>query len=479
MSETRITFLGAAGTVTGSRHMLETHGKRLLIDCGLFQGTKENRLKNWDGMKDAEGHVIEPSTIDTVLLTHAHVDHIGYLPRLVKEGFRGDILCSTATAELAKILLMDTAHLQEEEARWANKRGYSRHSPALPLFGRQDAERVFPLIKPVPYGTHFEPAPGVRGKFRDIGHILGASFLDLKTTQTRNERKIVFSGDVGRPTDTLLRPPAQAYNVNYLVMESTYGDRLHEYGDPVDHIVSAVNEGIARGGVVLVPAFAVGRAQMLLYVLREMQDAGRISPGIPIYLDSPMAIEALNVHRANISDLNLFCRKQSLHGVDLFRPQNLHLCVTREDSQKINTVKENAIVISSSGMMAGGRILHHLHERLPDEQNTILIIGYQAEGTRGRALVDGRKEIKMFGEMVPVNARLERIEGFSGHADYEELLAWVLGFNMRPERIFLVHGEGEASKTFAASLHKHFDKHWKKPLDITVPDQGYHTLLDF
>jgi metallo-beta-lactamase family protein len=479
MSDTRITFLGAAGTVTGSRHLLETHGKRLLIDCGLFQGTKENRLKNWDGMKDADGNVIDPATIDTVLLTHAHVDHIGYLPRLVKEGFHGDILCSTATAELAKILLMDTAHLQEEEARWANKKGYSKHSPALPLFTRQDAERVFPLFKPIPYGTHFEPAPGVRGKFRDVGHILGAAFIDLKTTQSRTERKIVFSGDVGRPTDTLLRPPAQAYNVNYLVMESTYGDRLHEHGDPVDRIVDAINVGLNRGGVILVPAFAVGRAQMLLYVLREMQESGRISAKIPIYLDSPMAVEALNVHRANVSDLNLFCRKQSLHGIDLFRPQNLHLAVTREESQKINNVKENAIIISSSGMMAGGRILHHLQKRLPDERNTVLIIGYQAEGTRGRSLVDGKEEIKMFGEMVPVKAHLERIEGFSGHADYEELLAWILGFNMRPERIFIVHGEGGASRTFASSLHKHFDKHWQKPLDITVPTQGFHALLEF
>ena len=464
---TRLTFLGAAGTVTGSRHLLETRGKKLLVDCGLFQGTKENRLKNWAPFP------VDPSTIDAVLLTHAHVDHIGYLPRLVKDGFTGPIHCTEATAQLAQLLLMDTAHLQEEEARWANKKGYSRHSPAEPLFRRQDAERVFGHFQPVSYGTHFEPAPGLRGKFRDVGHILGAAFLDLKTTQSRVERKIVFTGDVGRPTDTLLRPPAQPYNVDYLVMESTYGDRLHEAGDPVSHIARAINEGLERGGVILVPAFAVGRAQMLLYVLREMQEDGRIPTDVAIFLDSPMAVEALSVHKRSIGDLNLNCRKQFLHGIDLFKPRNLNLAVTREDSQKINEVKSRAIIISSSGMMAGGRILHHLHERLPGSQNTVLVIGYQAEGTRGRSLVDGAETLRMFGEDVPVKAHLERIEGFSGHADYEEMLAWLMGFNRTPERTFLIHGEGNASQIFAASIRKTLK--W----DVSVPAEGDHVILDF
>jgi metallo-beta-lactamase family protein len=467
---TRLTFLGAAGTVTGSRHLLETRGKKLLIDCGLFQGTKANRERNW--MPFSEDH--DPATIDAVLLTHAHIDHTGYLPRLVKDGFHGPIYCTEATADLVKIMLADTAHLQEEEARWANKRGYSKHKPALPLFDHHDAERVYPLLKPLSYGTHFEPAPGIRGKFRDVGHILGAAFLDLKTSQSRVERKIVFSGDVGRPTDTILRPPAQPYNVDYLVMESTYGDRLHEACDPVEHIVRAINEGLARGGVILVPAFAVGRAQMLLYVLREMQEIGRIPSDVPIFLDSPMAVEALSVHKRNIPDLNLFCRKQFLSGVDLFTPRNLNLAVTKEDSQGINAIGGRAIIISSSGMMAGGRILHHLQKRLPNEKNTILIIGYQAEGTRGRALVDGKETIRMFGEEVPVKAHLERIEGFSGHADYEEMLAWLLGFNKKPERVFLVHGEGNASKSLAEKIQKTL--RWK---DVTVPAQGDHVLLDF
>jgi metallo-beta-lactamase family protein len=466
MFDTRITFLGAAGTVTGSRHLLETRGKRLLIDCGLFQGTKVNRLKNWDQFG------VDPASIDTVLLTHAHVDHIGYLPRLVKDGFRGEIICTNATADLAKILLMDTAHLQEEEARWANKKGYSKHKPALPLFATQDAERVLPMFRPVSFGTHFEPAPGVRGKFRDAGHILGASFLDLKTVGSRDERKIVFSGDVGRPSDMILRPPAQPYNVDYLIMESTYGDRLHEPEDPVTHIARAINEGLARGGVIVIPAFAVGRSQTLLYVLRELEAAGRI-PAVPIYLDSPMAVEALGVHKKYFSDLNLDCRKKSLQDIELFRPRNLNLSVTRQQSQKINDVSEGAIIISASGMCAGGRILHHLQQRLPDEKNTVLIIGYQAEGTRGRSLVEGRETLRMFGEDVPVRAHLERIEGFSGHADYAELLAWLLGFNKKPERVFLVHGEGEASEAMAKKIRHHFK--W----DVSVPQEGSHALLAF
>jgi len=477
---TRLSFLGAAGTVTGSRHLLETRDKRLLIDCGMFQGTKANRLKNWAEFQ------VDPASIDAVMLTHAHVDHIGYLPRLVKDGFRGPIHCTDATADLARILLLDTAHLQEEEAKWANKRGYTKHHPAEPLFRREDAERVLPLLQPVPYGTHFEPAPGVRAKFRDAGHILGASFLDLKTVQSRRERKIVFSGDVGRPTDALLRPPAQPYNVDYLVMESTYGDRLHEPHSPVEHIARAINEGLERGGSIVIPAFAVGRSQMLLYVLRELEEAGRI-PVLPVYLDSPMAVEALDIHRHHVPDLNLDCRKKHLLGTHLFRPKNLHLSVTREDSQKINDVKSGAIIISASGMVAGGRIMHHMHERLPNEKNTVLIIGYQAEGTRGRAIVDGRPTVRMFGEEVPIKAHVERIEGFSGHADYEELLAWLMGFNRPAERVFLVHGEGEASKAMMQHIKDNKGKLPKWPSsegkrmawDVSIPAEGDHVLLDF
>ncbi len=480
---TRISFLGAAGTVTGSRHLLETHGRTLLVDCGLFQGTKPNRLKNRQPISD----YVDPAKIDAVLLTHAHVDHIGYLPKLVKDGFRGPIHCTCATAELARILLLDTAHLQEEEARWANKRGYSKHSPAEPLFRKEDAERVLPLIQSMPFGTHFEPAQGVRAKFRDVGHILGAAYLDLKTVLSRRERKIVFSGDIGRPTDMLLRPPAQPYNVDYLIMESTYGDRVHEPENPVEHIARAINEALERGGVIVIPAFAVGRSQTLLYVLRELEEAGRI-PELPVFLDSPMAIEALDIHRRHIADMNLECRRKHLCDTHIFTPKNLRISVTREDSQKINAIKKDAIIISASGMAAGGRILHHLHERLPDERNSVFIIGYQAEGTRGRTITEGRPYVRMFGEEVPIKAHIERIEGFSGHADHEEMLAWLMGFNRPVERVFLVHGEGEARQALKEQIQRQRKKlpKWTKEedknrleWDVTIPQEGDSAILEF
>ena len=460
----RLNFLGAAGTVTGSRHMIEFNGKQLLVDCGLFQGTKENRLKNW------EPFPVEPSSLDAIMLTHAHIDHIGFLPAVVKHGFRGPIYCTKATAELAAILLPDTGHLQEEEAKWANKKGYSKHKPAKPLFTEEDAKEVLQYLEPVDYGQHFEPAPELRGKFRDTGHILGAGFLDLKSATTG--RKIVFSGDVGRPTDAILRAPAPVYNADYLVVESTYGDRLHAEEFSEDELARVVNESMEREGVLVIPAFAVGRSQTILYVLRELEAAGRI-PEVPVYLDSPMANQALNVHKSHIADLNLLCRRKSLSGVRLFHPKQLRLSISRQDSIAINDIRKRAIIISASGMATGGRIVHHLRERLPEANNTVLFIGYQAVGTRGRSILEGKETVRMFGEDVPVNARIERIEGFSGHADYREILAWMMGFNRAPERVFLVHGEPEAAQAMAGHIQKQFK--W----DVTIPAEGDHVLLDF
>ncbi|MEX0325343.1 MAG: MBL fold metallo-hydrolase RNA specificity domain-containing protein [Puniceicoccaceae bacterium] len=461
----RLTFLGAAGTVPGSRPLVEVNDKRLLVACGLFQGPKKIRLKNW------EPFPVEPASIDAVMLTHAHIDHIGFLPAIVKHGFRGPIYCTKATADLAGILLPDTGHLQEEEAKWANKKGYSKHKPAKPLFTEDDARDVLQYLQPVDYGQHFEPAPDVRGKFRDTGHILGAGFLDLKST-TSSSRKIIFSGDVGRPVDSILRAPVPAYNADYLVMESTYGDRLHEETYPVDDLVRVVNESMERGGVLVIPSFAVGRSQTLLYLLRELEEADRI-PRVPIYLDSPMANHALQVHRNHISDLNLTCRKQSIAGERIFHPEKLVCSVSREQSMKINSVQKRAIIISASGMVTGGRILHHLKERLSEPQHTVLFIGYQAQGTRGRTILEGKESVKMFGQQVPIKAKIERIEGFSGHADYNELLAWMMGFNKAPERTFLVHGEPEASSAMAEHIRRHFK--W----DVTVPVEDDQVLLDF
>jgi metallo-beta-lactamase family protein len=462
----RLSFLGAAGTVTGSRHMIEVNDKRLLVDCGLFQGPKKNRLKNW------EPFPVEPSSIDAIMLTHAHIDHIGFLPAVVNEGFRGPIHCTRATADLAGILLPDTGHLQEEEAKWANKKGYSKHKPAKPLFTEEDAKAALQYLEPVDYGDHFEPAPKLRAKYRDTGHILGAGFLDLKSEAGGKRRKIVFTGDLGRPTDAILRAPAPAYNVDYLVMESTYGDRLHKEEFSDDELARVVNESMERGGVLVIPAFAVGRSQTLLYVLRELEEAGRI-PEVPVYLDSPMANHALNIHKRHIADLNLTARKQSLSGVKLFHPKNLRLSVSREQSMEINDIRSGAIIISASGMVTGGRILHHIKERIPEKRNTVLFIGYQAEGTRGKSILEGRETVRMFGREFPVKAQIERIEGFSGHADYHEMLAWLMGFNRSPERVFLVHGEPEAAQAMAGHIRKQFK--W----DVSVPSEGDHVLLDF
>jgi metallo-beta-lactamase family protein len=464
--QTRLTFLGAAGTVTGSRYLLETRGKKLLIDCGLFQGPKEHRLKN------REPFGFDAAEIDRVMLTHAHIDHTGLLPKLVKEGFSGPVTATTATCDLAKIMLPDTGHLQEEEAKWANKRGYSKHRPALPLFTKQDAEAVLPLLAPVAYGEHFAPAENVRGQFRDAGHILGSAHLDLKAKRLQGTRKIVFGGDLGRPADAILRCPSQAYNIDYLVLESTYGNRLHGEQDPVRELARVVNASLERGGVLVIPSFAVGRAQTLLYVLRELESAGAI-PKVPIYVDSPMAIEALEVHRAHVPDLNLHCRAQAIAGVGLFRPEKLKLSVTRDDSIRINSIDSGAIIISASGMCTGGRILHHLAERLPDDRNTILFIGYQGVGTRGRTIVEGKPVVRMFGGEVPVKAKIENISGFSGHADYNEILAWLMGCNRPPERVFIVHGEAEAAREMAERVRSQFK--W----DVTIPAEGDSFLLDF
>jgi metallo-beta-lactamase family protein len=462
----RLTFLGANGTVTGSRHMLETRGKRFLVDCGLFQGPKTNRLKNW------EPFPFDAREVDGVILTHAHVDHIGLLPRLVKEGFAGPVYGTRATCDLAKILLPDTGHLQEEEARWANKRGYTRHKPALPLFTEEDAKQVFQYLTPVDYGQHFVVDPHVRGQYRDAGHILGSAFVDLKATRLQGSRKIVFGGDLGRPYDAILRAPSQPYDVDYLVLESTYGNRLHDDMAPVAELARVIRQSMERGGVLVIPSFAVGRTQTILFLLRQLEEAGDI-PVVPVYVDSPMAVEALQVHRHHIADLNLAARKVAIGNGEVFRPRKLQLSVTRNQSIAINGVDRGAIIISASGMVNGGRILHHLDNRLPDERNTVLFIGYQAEGTRGRSIVDGKETVRMFGRDVPVRAHIETISGFSGHADYLEIMAWLAGFTRPPERTFIVHGEADAADALAARIRSHFK--W----DVTVPKEGDSFLLDF
>jgi len=463
---TSITFHGATGTVTGSRHLLEIDGQKFLIDCGLFQGTKDNRRRNWQRFP-------EPAeTLDAVLLTHAHLDHSGWLPKLYHEGFRGQVYCTTATRELCDVLLMDSAHLQEEDAKYANKRKFTKHKPARPLYTSEDAAASLSLFHDLHYGDDLQLIPGVRVKFRDAGHILGSSFVDIKRTSGGRSRKILFTGDLGRPLRPVLRDPCQVYNVDYLVLESTYGDRLHESDPDHNELAAIINESVERGGTLLIPAFAVGRTQTLLYAIRELEEEGAI-PVLPVFVDSPMAIEAIDIFRKHIPDLNLFNRKLALEKRDLFKPKRLRICRSVDESKSINEHRGPGIIISASGMVTGGRILHHMALRLPDPSTTVLFIGYQAAGTRGRTLLNGRPTVKIHGQQVPVQAAIRSITGYSGHADYEEILAWLMGLNRPPEKIFIVHGEPEASEALARRIRDRF--HWK----VVVPELGQRFDLDF
>ena len=456
---TTLTFFGATGTVTGSRFLLGLRGKNYLIDCGLFQGTKENRLRNW------EPFPVPPARIDRAFLTHAHVDHAGYLPRFCRGGFAGPVNCTYPTADLCDILLRDSAHLQEEDARWANKKGFSKHRPALPLYTLEDAMAALATLIPAYYGEDIPLGDGARAKFKDAGHLLGSAFVDIKTTNGQTSRRILFSGDLGTPTDAILRDPVQVFNVDYLVLESTYGDRLHDATNPAGELARVIRESVERGGVLVIPAFAVGRTQTLLYTIRELEERGEI-PALPIYVDSPMAIDATSIFEQRLADQNLKARILTLQGKRILHPQRLHFCDTREKSKAINNSTERAIIISSSGMAAGGRILHHLAYRLPNPANTVLFAGYQAEGTRGRAILAGSPTVKIHGLQVPVRARVEHSTGFSGHADYQEILAWLMGFNRAPRMTFLVHGEPAASTSLAQKIRDHFG--W----EVVIPRFG-------
>jgi metallo-beta-lactamase family protein len=440
-----LTFYGAAETVTGSRFLLEIWGRKFLIDCGLFQGKKENRFKNW------EPFPIAPQKIERIFLTHAHIDHSGYLPRLHRDGFSGPIHCTPATRDLAEILLKDSAHIQMEDARWANKKGFTKHKPALPLYRVKDAERVITKFQPLYYGEDFYLAEPLRVKFKDAGHILGSAFVEFKTRHGSASRRVLFSGDLGRPAAPILRDPVQVFNIDYLILESTYGNRLHEQNSAKEDLARVINQSAERGGVLVIPAFAVGRTQTLLFDIRELEEQGKI-PALPIYVDSPMALNATDVFEKNKGDYDLEAKVLELNGKRILEPQKVTFARKRKQSKAIDEVKGRAIIISSSGMLVGGRVLHHLVKRLPNPRNTILFIGYQAEGTRGRAILDGQPTVKIHGQQVEVGAKVEMISGYSGHADYNEILAWLMGFNRPPEKTFLVHGEPEAALALAEKI---------------------------
>ena len=459
----QISFLGATGTVTGSRFLVNTGEITLLVDCGLFQGPKELRLKNWDPFP------YPPKDIDKVLLTHAHIDHTGYLPRLCHDGFTGQIHSTHATAELCDILLRDTAHLQKEDADWANKKGFTRHRPAKPLFTAKDVDKTMQRFEPVHYGQEFFPKENLRIKFKDSGHLLGSAFVELKSRMTSQPKKILFSGDLGRAARPILSDPVQIYNVDYLILESTYGNRRHGGATGIPELTRVIKESYKRGGVLVIPAFSVGRTQSLLYILRQLEDEGKI-PDLHIYVDSPMAIDATAVFEGRLHDLDLESRIAALEGKKLFRPKNVVFCREKKQSKKINDVESKAIIISASGMATGGRILHHLSQRLPEKKNTLLLIGYQAHGTRGRQILDGAKTVKIHGHEIPINCHTEMIDAFSGHADYVEILAWLMGFNRPPEKTFIVHGEPDASASLAEKIRLQFG--W----EVIVP--GFNESFD-
>lgn len=448
----KLTFLGAVGTVTGSRYLLEDDGRKILIDAGLFQGRKELRERNW------APPTFNPAEIDAMLLTHAHIDHSGYIPKLVKEGFRGPIYCTSATQDLCSILLPDSGHLQEEDADSANRHGYSRHEPALPLYTQEDAEEALNYLRPVEFGKRYEIPGSVLGfTMYRAGHILGAAFIRVDDGMT----SVLFGGDIGRLNNPVMKPPAKIQQADYLLVESTYGDRLHNTDDPTEDIYRIVRETAARGGTVVIPAFAVGRTQAILYHLYLLKKQGRI-PDIPVFVDSPMAIKATAL--------------LSRHPADHRLPPDICLAIdsmtryaqTTEESKAINSQNNGMpkVIISASGMATGGRVLHHLKQYVGDPRSTILLAGFQADGTRGDRLARGEKEISIHGQMWPVLARIEKLDNMSAHADYEEILTWLGNFNSQPHRVFITHGEPAAAEAMKGHIEARFG--W----DAHVPVQG-------
>ncbi|KZE35951.1 MBL fold metallo-hydrolase [Chelatococcus daeguensis] len=443
-----LSSLGGASTVTGSKHLLTNNGKRILIDCGLFQGLKNLRDLNWAPLS------VKPSSIDAVVLTHAHLDHSGYLPKLVRDGFRGKIFATEATRDVAELILKDSGYLQEKDAEYANRKGFSKHKPALPLYGVRDAERALERFSAVPFGKVVKLPGGASLLFRHAGHILGAATVDIEW----GGKRIVFSGDLGRYGDPVMHDPEPVPGADYVVIESTYGDRTHEPSDPTELLGSVVERTVRRGGTVVIPAFAVGRAQSLLYHLWKLRSAGRLSK-VPIYLDSPMAISATDLLHAHRDDHRLSPEEcDAICGIATY---------TRdvEDSKEISASSYPKVVISASGMATGGRVLHHLKAFAPDQKNTILFSGYQAAGTRGRAMLQGAREIKIHGQWIPVLAELADLPALSAHADSNELMRWLSELRHAPARTFIVHGESDAAEALRVRIGR--DLGW----DATVPRQ--------
>jgi metallo-beta-lactamase family protein len=435
-----LTFLGAAGTVTGSKHLLDLGTHRVLIDCGLFQGLKELRLRNWAALP------VDPKHIDAVVLTHAHLDHCGYLPRLVAGGFRGRIFCTPGTRELCSLVLPDSARIQEEDARLANKRGYSKHHPALPLYTEFDAARALTQLQPVGYDRPVPVVPGLEVDFINAGHLLGSAYARLRT----GGRTYLFGGDLGRYGRPVLPDPTPVAEADVLLVESTYGNRLHEADDDGAQIATIVNEAVQRGGKLIIPSFAIGRVEEILYWIGRLEQERRI-PMLPVYVDSPMASGALEFYSERTHELDPGM-KPAERRVSVFSTERFTVIGTPQDSVDLVASSQPAIIIASSGMATGGRVLHHLASALPNPKNTVLFVGYQAEGTRGRNLIEGATQVKIHGEMVPVQAHVTKINSMSAHADAGEILRWLSGFTRPPSMTYLVHGEPAALNALQGTI---------------------------
>jgi metallo-beta-lactamase family protein len=448
----RLTSLGGAGTVTGSKHLLEADGRRILVDCGLFQGLKVLRERNWAPFP------VPPQSIDAVVLTHAHLDHSGYLPKLVREGFKGAIHCSAATADLCEILLKDSAHIAEKDAEYSNRKGFSRHKPALPLYTVRDAERALKQLKPVAFGAEALIGDHASLTLRRAGHILGAATAELRL----GDCTIAFSGDLGRYGDVFMPDPESVEAADYVVVESTYGDRTHPKNDPMQALGAVIERTVRRGGTVVIPAFAVGRTQVLLYHLWMLKQAGRIQSA-PVFLDSPMAIRATE----------LLCRHMEDH---LFSEETCDAsCAVAtyvrdvEASKALTANPMPKVIIAGSGMATGGRVLHHIKAFGPEAKNTILFAGYQAVGTRGARLLAGERELKMFGQWIPIRAEIANLPELSAHADADELIRWLSDFKRPPRRTFIVHGEPAASDALRVRIQR--DLRWDA--SVVDPTRAY------
>ncbi|PZP28891.1 MAG: MBL fold metallo-hydrolase [Roseateles depolymerans] len=433
----RLQFLGGTGTVTGSKYLFEHRGKRLLVDCGLFQGLKQLRLRNWAPLP------VDPRSIDAVVLTHAHIDHSGFLPRFIELGFHGKVFSTPGTFDLCKLLLPDSGHLQEEEANYANRHGFSKHAPALPLYTEAEARRALSRFEVRDFDKPFEPLPGVVLRYRRAGHILGAASIHLQC----DEGSILFSGDLGRSDDLLMKPPAPPDPADWVLIESTYGDRSHPDDDPLARLADVISRTAARGGITVMPAFAVGRAQTLLHALHVLKAAKRI-PDLPVFLNSPMAADVTHLLQRLAADHRLSqqeCRALS---------ENVRIVNSEAESREINQLKFPAVVVSASGMATGGRVVHHIKAFAPDARNAIVFAGFQAAGTRGAALVGGAKQVKIHGEWIPVRAEVASIDGMSAHGDREDLLAWLAALPRAPRHVYVTHGEPVAADSLRQAIEE-------------------------